>query len=109
MYKEVLNQYRDIDNKIIYCLENDGDNLLELFDQRDEIVKAIVELKEYKDEIKNQFISMKLNELDQKIKMLISSNMIDIKNKIKNSQKGQKAFNSYNAAQRVPNFYSRIL
>lgn len=109
MYKEILNRYKDIDNKIIHSLENDDDKLLELFDQREEIVKCLVDLKEYKDEIKEAFMSSDLNKLDQKIKILLSEKMIEIKNKIRNTQRGQKAFNGYNASNRASNFYTKFL
>ncbi|MDY5913220.1 MAG: hypothetical protein SPJ62_14705 [Inconstantimicrobium porci] len=109
MYRELLEEYERIDLAIISSLEKDTDEFIELFDKREKIVQDIVKLTQYKDEVNKEFKVKKLDELDKKIKKILGCNIAEVKNKIKNSQKGQKAFNGYTAAKRVPNFYTRIL
>lgn len=77
----------------------------EFFAKREEVIKAIDESDLPKVEKKNLYYDMKLDELDNKLKKLIQSEMIETKNNINKLKMGKQMHRVYSGSVIPGNYF----
>ena len=107
MIKDKLLKYKNITEAIIVNIKNDLD-VEEFMKKREEILKNLIEDSNFKkEEIKNIYLELKLDDLDRDLKEEISK-AIDIKKEeIKNIKNQQNANKAYGRNINTINFFNK--
>lgn len=104
MIKEIFEQYKEIDLKIIESLKEDKEDV-KLFDERGDVIKTIVSSNMDKSELAKIYEDMKLEELDREIEEVLKEKMNSVKKSIKKLAIGKDAVKGYAAINRSGNFF----
>lgn len=106
MIEKVLNQYKLINEKIIYNIKNhlDTDNL---FKEKEELIFELIHSGKYKiEEVKSDLLKLDLDASDGKVKKCIQDSMISVKKDLYNLKNRKNASNSYNKNINPNRFFS---
>lgn len=106
MVEEVLNQYKLINEKIIYNIKNDLDTD-SLFKEKERLTFELIDSGKYKiEDVKSNFLKLDLNSSDEEVKLFIQDSMIEVKKKLYDLKNRKKASNSYNKNINSNRFFS---
>lgn len=96
MIEEVLNKYKEINEKIINNIESDLD-AEGLFEEKEKIIFELINSKKYDlSEVKEMFLKLDLEESDKKLKRTLEKAMMEVKNDIRDIHNRKNASTSYN-------------
>lgn len=105
MEREILEQYKDLNIKIINSIKNDED-CLALMGKREELIKKIISEKYDKSVLRSIYKEYNLAELDKSLEYVINNKLKETKQAINISVQSRQAIKGYNSTINNENFYS---
>lgn len=105
MEREILEQYKKLNIKIINYIKNDKDCLM-LIEEREELIKKIISEKYEKSILKSIYQECDLYELDKCLEYVINSKLKETKQAINKSAQSRQIIKGYNSTINNENFYS---
>lgn len=105
MIEKILDQYKDITEKIIKDIDND-EEVMKLMEEREELIKILFQDEENREEIRDLYLSKGLLNLDEELRLSIDKESLKVKKEINNIHKIKNANNAYEKNRRTNNFFS---
>ena len=105
MERQILEQYKNLNIKIINYIKNDEDCLV-LIEEREELNKKITSGKYKKNILKNIYQEYDLYELDKCLEYVTNSKLKETKHAINKSAQSRQIIKGYNSTINNENFYS---
>lgn len=106
MIKEILEDYKKTTEEIILNIKNDVD-IDELMNKREELIKELFkDVNINNEEIRKNYLSKGLEELDKKLKLTIEEQQLKVKEEIRIIHKTKSASNAYEKNRRINSFFS---
>ena len=105
MNMDIFNKYKEIDLKIINSIKNDTEDI-KMLQEREHIIKEMLNMDVSKEEMKNVYDEMGLGELDKQLEEMLRQKMTSVKNQMNNIAKNRAANKGYASVNRRTNFFS---
>lgn len=105
MIEKILDDYKEITEKIMNNIENDKE-VIKLMEEREDLIKSILIDKDNKESIRELYLSKGLLDQDEKLKSLIINEKNKVKEEIANLHKIKNANNAYEKNRNVNNFFN---
>lgn len=103
---DLLLVYKDITIKMIICLEKDAfDDLDELFDKRQSVIEEIKSISYTQEEFKALEDTIKINEFQDKMNILMNEKMNSLRGELKKAQVTRSVNRNYTSGGYVDSIY----
>lgn len=104
MIEDIFKQYKEMDLKIIKSIKEDKEDV-RLIEEREKIVKQIIDSSLDKNEALRIYKDMNLENLDKELEKALKEKMEVVKISIKKLAAGKAVMKSYAAVNRSGNFF----
>lgn len=104
MIEDIFEQYKEMNFKIIKSIKEDKEDV-KLIEEREKIIKQIIDSNLDKNEVLRIYKDMNLEELDKELEKILKDKMEIVKISIKKLAAGKAVTKSYAAVNRSGNFF----